>query len=189
MHTKRIALVVGFAVVVGVFFARQSCSTVGGTAHQNVHYVEQIGLLNYINVHLGVKKHLIVNGKRYEDVIGLKPYYLDVPQLSSILFVTRNGKDSVCHIVNLQNGEDLSVVYNWIDFGSDIGAGQPLNGTRVEAATTNEIVLADTHPNAKEVIRIDLEQRRVVLDEVLYLDSSGTITDRFVMFPERQGKR
>src|SRR5947209_18114978 len=60
-----------------------------------------------LNVHGGDTTYLRIAGREYKGVRGAKPYYLDVPEIHAILFVTegRNSKVNF-HIVNLDTKKE-----------------------------------------------------------------------------------
>lgn len=62
--------------------------------------------LHFVAVHLSRPKYLTVHGRTYTGIKGLPPYYLEVPALDSILFVT--GMDhQTLHLVNLKTGKEI----------------------------------------------------------------------------------
>ena len=62
-------------------------------------------------VHFSNPTYLVVDGKNYEHPRGARPYYLEVPELDSILFVTedRKGKGTI-HLLNLKNKKETIIL-------------------------------------------------------------------------------
>src|SRR5689334_3980091 len=61
-----------------------------------------------IFAHINEEHYLTISGKTYRGVAGSPPYYIDVPQLNSILFVTGNESHGnvTVHVVNKETGRD-----------------------------------------------------------------------------------
>jgi hypothetical protein len=60
------------------------------------------GPLRIINPHADQEHYLKVHGKVYDNVRGIEPYYLDISEMHSILFVTEDHSNNAkFHIVNL----------------------------------------------------------------------------------------
>src|SRR5947199_37088 len=75
---------------------------------KNVVATEKNPPLYPFNVHGSKTTYLEVNGKTYQGVRGSPPYYLDIPGLNSILFVTERPRNKVVfHVVNLQSKRDV----------------------------------------------------------------------------------
>src|SRR5690606_38398288 len=59
--------------------------------------------IDNLAVHLSKPKYITIDGKTYEGVRGLPPYYLEVPELNAILFVTEQRSHNVVfHLLNLE---------------------------------------------------------------------------------------
>ena len=106
--------------------------------------------------HLNQEFYLTVNGKTFRDVRGTVPFYLEVPQLHSIVFVT--GKmdcPSIFHVYDLQSKQEKTVESGPIGFGWDMGGtnkpGAPWT-VYVLKATTNEITMAWQGDKGRDLI-------------------------------------
>src|SRR5207253_5779779 len=76
-----------------------------------------------VNVHGGETRFLIVFGKRYNRVRGEQPYYLDIPELRSILFATEDGPEKTSiHLVNVKNKRHVRISLGASVFGHWIRA-------------------------------------------------------------------
>jgi hypothetical protein len=136
-----------------------------------------------LNPHMGGWSYIKVNGKTYKKVCGVAPFYLKIPELDSILFVTGDEKKTF-HIFNLKTKREIAIPGGSISFGGNIGAprkpGEPLTDW-VESANTNEIVLASqglpygTHPSVRILITINLKAKKMEKVEAEYHDKDGKL--------------
>jgi hypothetical protein len=116
--------------------------------------------------HVSEEHYLEIRGKIYRDVVGGSPYYLDIPALHSILFVTGSeDKGNVkFHIVNEGTGHDIVINGGTIHFGMDIGAprqpGQAYTDF-VTKANSNEVTLATQYPTTRVTIVLSLDSKKV----------------------------
>jgi hypothetical protein len=140
---------------------------------------EMINLRSLMNLHGEPAKYLRTQGRTFDNVCGLPPCYLTIPELGAILFVTRNyHQDPIFHIIDLATGKETRINGPYADFGGHIGSGRP-NGQPytdfVERADSNRIVVASAYPGAKKRYYLDLAGKR--LERVVYdeLDGQGRI--------------
>lgn len=115
--------------------------------------------------HLSQEFYLTVNGKTFRNVRGTVPFYLEVPQLHSIVFVTgKMDYSSIVHVYDLQSKEEKTFENGPIGFGWDVGGtnqpGAPWT-VYVLKATTNEITLAWHAEKGRDLITLKLDSRRV----------------------------
>jgi hypothetical protein len=113
----------------------------------------------------------------FSRVRGASPFYLSVPQLNSILFVTedRAGR-ATFHLFNVTAGTDVEIVGGNSDFGGHIGAPRPPGDDLtdyIESADTTAVVLATRNANRKIITVLDLTSRTVAKVEDVVLDSNG----------------
>jgi hypothetical protein len=106
---------------------------------------EIVRALDFIGPHLSRRQFISVAGKTYYGVRGSSPFYLDLPTLHSILFVTEQmGGRVTFHLVNMETKEHLAFDGGTGGFGGYIGSarkpGEPFTDY-VESATSDEIVL------------------------------------------------
>lgn len=120
-------------------------------------------------------------GRKYTDVLGFPPYYLPVPQINSVLFVTRlnSGGTNLFHVVNLKTGQDEEIP-TIADFGRNIGAAGNDFRDYIERAQPGEVVVATetmVGRRTKSVYHLDLPAGLVNTREVFYYDQNGHTTN------------
>jgi len=122
--------------------------------------------------HSDERVFLIVSGKRYGHVIGAEPYYINLPQRDSILFVTQAGRERIAiHLFNLKTKKDLEMesIDGFVVSGiKDSGWVERLEG--------EELVLGRTGVNFKEFDYFDLKRGKLYRVENLDLDTTGKVT-------------
>ncbi len=134
-------------------------------------------------VHVSRPQFLTVFGRTYEGVRGMAPYYFEIPELGSILFVTEDeaGKATV-HVVNLQNKSEASIDAGSILFGWGIGGRHKSgdnNADYIECVLGHVITLvSQSLPVWKEVTDVNLDSRRIERREMLRFDKHGKISER-----------
>ncbi len=133
--------------------------------------------------HRDVPRYLEVAGKAYKGVRGLAPYYLSIPQLDSILFVTEAPKyRAVIHIVNLKTKREVAVETE-TSFGSSIGSprrpGEPMTNY-IEKVEPPRIVIADRSLDWKSTMVLNLDAGTVERRETEIYDREGRLTKRYV---------
>lgn len=135
-------------------------------------------------VHVSTPQFLVVNGRTYKGVKGVAPFYLEVPQLNSILFVTEAAGGITFHLVNVETKKAISIAGGDETFGGNIGGKQNTPdepyGDFIEHADQNQIVAATRYPDAKKYFYLDLTSKK--LSKVVYdaYDSSGHTTNHAV---------
>ena len=114
-----------------------------------------------LGLHTGKSIGLKVAGKTYYKVRGMKPYYLDLPDIHSILFVTESDSYKfVYHVVNLETKKSVEISGDDTIFGWHIGAGTA-EADRVEHADASTAVLVAYGGDWKEVITLNLQALKV----------------------------
>ena len=151
---------------------------------KNVFVQEKDPPLFPFNVHGSGRTFLKFNGKTYEGVRGSAPYYLEVPELKSILFVTeqRSGK-VIFHVANLHTKETIAIDGDESGFGGHIGSAEKpgqKGSDYVEKVETNRIYLSKRSLNWKETTVLNLDTKVVERLETVYLDANGQVTNRAV---------
>ncbi len=134
--------------------------------------------------HQGREPFIRVNGRTYPDVKGLPPFYLRLPELNSILFVTVAGRDAIeFHIVDVRSWADAKIRGEKLSFGGHIGDPDPPGSPYtdfVEGEASNRIVVATQYPRARTRIFLDLSARRVEKVEYEEFDKNGQLGQRHV---------
>lgn len=140
--------------------------------------------INALAVHLSKPKYLTIGGKTYTGVRGLPPYYLDVPELNAVLFVTEQKNHNVVfHVVNLETKRDIQIDADSSGFGRRIGSGGKAGdpGTDyIEGVQTKRITVTMRSLDWKETMVLNLATKSIERRETLYLDASGQVTNRSV---------
>jgi hypothetical protein len=142
-------LILGFAMVACVvgFSAKASTDiiykddkvTVTETLHSYIPFSVHVGVSDVISI--------TVFGKRYKDVRGTAPYYLEIPGTNLILFVTgpdHNGSGkAVVHLVNTGTKAEVHFPAYDSHIGSNICLPEKqAEFEKVESVTTNELVIS-----------------------------------------------
>src|ERR1051326_8650553 len=136
-----------------------------------------------LNFHGDEITFLIVRNKRFENIRGDGPCYLNVPQLDSILFVTENAHDKpTIHLFNLTTKKDIKLDPANDSFGNHIGAAeQERRREWLQTAEPDLLVLASrAPPNLNAFYYFNLRKRKIVKIEELYIDKKGTVIKRYV---------
>jgi hypothetical protein len=123
---------------------------------------------NALSAHSGKQHYLKVNGNVHKWVSGVEPYYINLPELHSILFVTREGfEPSVVHILDLKTLREIRVSGVLSFYGGHIGSkrapGEDLTDY-VEQVGGDKIVLASRSGNT--IIRTVLNLASQKVDSV-----------------------
>ena len=128
-----------------------------------------------------VPQTLQLRGWQFNDVLGYPPYYLDAPQIDSVVFVTRlsaSGTNTI-HIFNLKNGRDIQV-NTLADFGRNIGMTNGGFLDYVESATTDRVDLS-SEMNAgvvrKITFHLDLPATKLTGRDEFFYDHFGKLTN------------
>jgi hypothetical protein len=138
--------------------------------------------LDVLAVHSGRENFIRVGGRTYRRVRGLQPFYLRLPRLDSILFVTSAGDSGVeFHIVRVGDWTDIKIRGEKLSFGAHVGApdspGSPYTDY-VESASKEEIVLTTRYPRGRKLLYLNLRTRSVTRVEDEVVDESGHIVTR-----------
>jgi hypothetical protein len=136
--------------------------------------------LSFLNPHADAVKVLIIDGKRFERVRGLPPFYLKVPGMEAVLFVVDEKDRRVTyHIVDMQNGQDIAVQASSSVFGHAIGASSSNRCDTIEEASPGKIVLCDrgvdSEGTRKTLTYINPQNKTITGEKTLFLDASGKL--------------
>jgi hypothetical protein len=168
-------------LIVGIFF----CCTGRKVETYHDDYVKAGKIQSPINLffaHVSEKRYLTINTRTYKGVRGFEPYYLKIPKLNSILFVTEGATHRVTfHVVNLMTKVEIPIDGETSGFGWNIGAGRKpgdVDTDYVESTQSNNIAIAQRSLNWKETTILNLDRRKIEREEILEYDISGQITNR-----------
>jgi hypothetical protein len=119
------------------------------------------------NPHGGGMGALAINGTRYKDVLGLYPYYLEISELHSIVFVTRTGPGKgQLHLYDLRAKSDASFPpsADMFGFGMRIGSdpvSHPSFYSTAKSDGTNRIRLREHQGQSDNQYVIDVPLRSI----------------------------
>jgi len=121
-----------------------------------------------ISPHVDADHILTVGTNRYHHVRGLTKFYLEIPKLESILFITDDENYTVTyHIVNMETLKDIAIPAPSSVFGHDLGHEPPRDD--VVSVTSDQIILSNRRESSKRAskttIVLDLTNRRVLSDQ------------------------
>jgi hypothetical protein len=117
-----------------------------------------------------------VNGEKFENVRGRRPYHLEIPEIDGMFFVTSKQKSTNydCHFYLFREKRDIVIQLQSGYLGGGIGYPKDASVTDwVESAKLPKVVVV--HRNLSEVTKytFDLDQRTV---EIEMLHPSGAET-------------
>ena len=153
----------------------------------NVVAFAEEGILDRVNVHASEIVKLSVNGRVFKAVRGTEPFYLTVPELKAILFVTEESENhATAHFVKWETKKVISVPIGAFAFGGFIGSqslgrtnGEP--GTDyVERVNGDKVRLTMRSFHWKETSEIDLSQRKRLHTETLIFDKGTNVVKRYL---------
>jgi hypothetical protein len=134
-------------------------------------------LASFLNPHISTLNVLIIDGKRFEHVRGVKQFYVPIPKINSIVFLVDEKDGSVTyHVLNMDTGEDISIHARGSVFGQSIGSSRTQDG--IEDMKDADLVLSTrSGPNTitKTLIHLDLKRKVVVGETTLFYDHSGNV--------------
>ncbi len=161
------------AVIVYCFWARP----VQTYADQYVTAGEMRRPIQNISVHSSSEHYIKINGKTYRGVRGMAPFYLEVPELHSILFVNEEVKDrAVFHLVNVENGQEIRVDGKKSSFGHHIGSTRKPGDNftdYVKKADSNQLILGTRYLGGRKEIHLNLRSKEVDRIEDEFFDRIG----------------
>jgi len=140
---------------------------------------------SFLNPHVSDVNILIIDGRRFKDVRGLKKFYMTVPGTNSIVFVTDEKDYSVTfHVFNMDTDEDIAIPAHGSVFGQTIGSPKPEDS--VKAGDKGKIVLStrfgpDVITDA--IVELDLVRKVIVSKKTFYYDKTGKVIDEYDHIP------
>ncbi len=130
-------------------------------------------LASLINPHVSPVNVLIIDGKRFNHVRGIKGFYLRVPKSNSIVFVVDEIDHSVSyHIFDMDKDQDIVIPARNSVFGRSIGFSNSEDA--VEQVGEGKIVLSTRlalNPVTETRIYLDL-LKKVVVDQKTFIIGS-----------------
>jgi hypothetical protein len=142
----------------------------------------------FINPHVSEINVLIIDGKRFEHVRGVKQFYLPVPETNAVVFVADEKDYSVTyHFFNMDTDEDIAIRAPSSLFGHSIGFSPTRDSvTKVaDGIATLCNISSDARSalpelanmrSCKAIYSLDLN-KRTVTGKILYIDKDGKIIE------------
>jgi hypothetical protein len=113
---NKFIIISGVVLLILVAFA----ATKGrGVSPTGIYFGSSFKFSQLFNVHQSPDYWISVNGKKYKGVVGKPPYYLNIPQIGGVFFVTRDA-NRVAHFC-LQSGEHIAIDVSDTYLGLGIG--------------------------------------------------------------------
>lgn len=145
--------------------------------------------LDFLSAHTARRKYLTFGKRTYVGVRGTNPYYLTVPALNSILFVTdKSGYRAEFHVLNLSTLESIDIDGGTSGFGGNIGsnrkAGEPFTDY-VEKADADTIVLVKCTSDWVERTVLHLHTKSATKDGVIYFQNTNSAPSNGTMSLDR----
>jgi hypothetical protein len=138
-----------------------------------------------ISPHLDEVNVLIVDGQRFENVRGEKPFYLPVPNTNAILFVVDEKDYSITfHYYNMDTKKDVSIhtIANLM-FGRNIGCDSENRKDTIEPTTNGDIALCttvfETKQTEKMLVYLNLSKMIAVTEKTFVYDKSGKLMHEY----------
>ena len=136
--------------------------------------------------HLEEVNIITIDGRRFEHVRGLSRFYIPMPQINAILFLTDEKDHSVTyHVFKMDTGEDIPINAKLSVFGFHLGSTNVRDF--IQQVSSCEVVLYNVDKGAKSVLPelsnldriitfyyLDLN-KKVATDKTLYYDKAGNI--------------
>jgi len=166
------AAAVGFLLFHGVYAEKYRDAKASGG--------EVVRPLDWFGVHSSRPSYLTVLGRTYRAVRGTPPYYIAVPSLASILFVTEGPSHQVTyHLVNLTTKEHIEFDGGTSGFGGHIGAprksGEPFTDY-VESVVSNRLTLVKCTTSWIEKTVLNLRTHKIESEETINLEPNSAKT-------------
>src|SRR5260370_14878648 len=184
MHAKlMIVLVAGWSAVT-------SNSVAGGRTevYRDEYVIAEVETPSILkgNLHGDEIFYLKAFGRTYKWVQGSKPFYIDIPKLAAIAFVTQDLRDRcTLHVVNIESKKETEVKLVDFTFGSFIGyehfgrkRGDP--GTDFIDVSGERLLLTMRSWRWKSRAVVNLTSKSIERTETEMYDGDGHVTERWV---------
>ena len=142
-------------------------------------------LRGLISPHASMPAYVRIHGTTYLNARGLFPYYIYLPDLKSVLFVTDDGRATgvEIHVVETGTGKaNLTFECGDIGFGYHLAIGPELPGSAdvdyVESISADAIILASSRSlvGRKEIYVLSRTKGRLVRIESFSYDKNGNVS-------------
>ena len=140
--------------------------------------------VNLVSVHASHGYYeMTVCGVKYSGVRGYNPFYLSIPEMDSILFVTGRDYDNgqaMVHIVNLKTKTEIHFPAYDSHIGSNIRTNSPDMSEVVEKIDGSQIIIHAEGLERSFRYYIDLSKPRLEKEEAEFRNSPLGTTNRYV---------
>jgi len=183
-----VGLVVCVSVVMFLFWGRRR-----EIYRDNLVVVEEISRpIDLLRIHASPVKYLTTYGCTYVGVRGTAPFYLKVPGVNAILFVTEEDRYRIhFNIVNIETGAATRIDGRTEGFGWDIGAprsgGEPYTDV-VDEVRTNEVIAATYLERSRIRYFLNMSSQKLDRVEMDYYDDKHQITNHVVYVDGKRAK-
>ena len=137
--------------------------------------------IHILSVHSSPAHYIRLGGKTYDNVRGGKPYYLKVPELKSIFFVTETARGALFHLLNLADQSELLIHGARSDLGNCITFLRPPGSDLTDyilEATPTRLSVAERNANRTTVYVLNLQSQAVDRVDEILCDERGQVTNR-----------
>ena len=115
-----------------------------------------------LNIHQNPSEILLVDDKKYPNVMGCPPFYLEISPIKSILFVTL-GPDSseTMHVYSLERKLDTTIPLGYITFGGHVGSANPDFAKRISNITDDGFDITSKIMKNETYYHVDLRRHAI----------------------------
>jgi hypothetical protein len=121
-------------------------------------------LARYLRVHSEDPKTLEVLNRRFPNVRGMKPFYLQATNANMLVFANKSASGEYINVVDLDKKRIHAIEANSLGFGGFIGSGRDPGAPCTDfivAVSNDVVVLRMTNDKARTDIVVDLLNDKV----------------------------
>ena len=133
-----------------------------------IQVVDSFPLSNIFNIHADYPRLLFYKGRRFDMLQGEFPYFIEVPQLHSLLFLigTKEHPESSLVLLDLESGTPTYIPLGNVILGTYGFGRNDQNAIRVKSAEKSRILLEDKSGSAAKLAEplnyeINLDQKTI----------------------------
>ena len=180
-------------VAVGIIFLAVRGRRVEAYRDNRVTAGEIVRPINKLAPHISATTYLSIHGRTFTGLRGLPPYYLDITNLDSLLFVTEDKRRKVSFwIVESKSDQAIQIDGDGSTFGWNIGSGRSAGeeyADWLEASSANNISLVTRSGSVRVKTVLDIGLKSISRVEVDHLDVSGGVTNHVVYDRARESRQ
>lgn len=119
---------------------------------------DHAGGLGWANAHAPIKSWIKLNGKKYSDLFGVRPYFQNLKGLPYIAIFQNKNNITNLILINVRDGKEYNVRGSWIGFGYGLCRPDHDFHDVLEATADNKYILVTSvTPSRTYQAKIDLE--------------------------------